>query len=88
MQVFTGVVCWFNKKRGFGFVKIIDKDLPETDTEIFCHYTAINSNTYRALFPGEFVNFNIVETEEKGKVCSNVTGINGYPLLIDNETHT
>tara|TARA_Y100000389_G_C17087556_1_gene329681 strand:+ start:177 stop:524 length:348 start_codon:yes stop_codon:yes gene_type:complete len=83
---FNGVVQWFNRKRGYGFIKVVS-DGEHCDKEHFCHYTNIKTNNYRTLYPGEYVSFNIVNNDESKEVCNNITGINGGPLLIDNETH-
>jgi CspA family cold shock protein len=59
---FTGVVKWFNKSKGFGF--IVCDDL-KGDGDIFVHYSAINGDGYKELLEGEHVEFNI-KTSSKG----------------------
>ena len=77
---FQGRVKWFNKRRGFGF--ILDVDNP--DNEYFCHHSAIrpNSNCWRILHEGEYVEFSI-ENGKMGEQCNNVTGLRGGPLRCD-----
>ena len=85
---YTGNVQWFNKRRGFGFIKVVDPNSELHDKEFFCHYSNINSDNYKTLFPGEYVSFNLMDNDDGRKVCINITGINNGPLLIDNEKNT
>ena len=79
-----GRVNRFFNRKGYGFIN----DLKD-DTDYFVHNTEIKckEGIYRKLYPGEYVSYNLVEREGK-KVCSNVKGIMGYPLLVENEDHT
>lgn len=81
-----GRVQWFDVKKGYGFIRLIQGESQGDD--IFTHYTSIVcENNFKKLFPGEFVSFSI-EVDEKGeKISTNVTGVNGFPLLIDNEDY-
>lgn len=85
---YTGCVQWFNKRRGFGFIKVVDPSNELNNSEFFCHYSTINTTNYKTLYPGEYVSFDLVENDDNRKVCINITGINGGPLLIDNENNT
>lgn len=80
----TGVVNWFNRKKGYGFITIITPDNELFETDVFCHYTNINSTNYKVLFPGEYVQVNIQKNNEDKFICRDVTGILGRNLLIDN----
>lgn len=56
-----GKVKWFNKKKGYGFL------LKEDGTEIFVHYSDIESDKkYRTIDNGQSVSFDIF-TEDNGK---------------------
>ena len=79
-----GVVNWFNRKKGYGFITIITPDNELFETDIFCHYTNINSSNYKVLFPGEYVQVNIQKNSEDQYICTDVTGVLGRNLLIDN----
>ena len=83
----NGIVQWFNRKRGYGFIKVVS-DGEHYDKEYFCHYTNISTNNYKTLYPGEYVSFVVGKNESNQVICDNIRGINGGPLLIDNETHT
>lgn len=91
MVRFVGRVEWFNIKKGFGFIKVLDDtDEKFKDMTIFCHQSNISpvdDSTFRKLFPGEYVSFECTVKEDEGKSeATNVRGINGGPLLIDNES--
>lgn len=77
------VIRFFNRK-GYGFVT----DLNDS-TDYFVHNSEIRvkDGIYRKLYPGEYVSYNLVEREGK-QTCSDVRGIMGYPLLVENEEHT
>ena len=60
----------------------------ENGKEIFFHFTGINSvNTFKKVYPGEYVSFDIIDAEpdsNKKSKCSNITGLFGGNLLVDN----
>jgi CspA family cold shock protein len=60
-----GKVKWFNATKGFGFIE------REDGSDIFVHYSAINSEGFRTLTEGQEVSFDVVEGE-KGLQASNV----------------
>jgi cold shock protein len=55
----TGMVKWFDSKKGFGF---ITKD--GTEGDIFVHYTSIEGEGFRSLKDGETVEFDLIESEK------------------------
>ena len=59
----TGIVKWFNPKKGYGFI-IPDK--PDFEKEIFVHYTVIqeDGDGFKSLRPDEKVEFEVEETEK------------------------
>jgi CspA family cold shock protein len=61
-----GVVKWFNRTRGYGFIVH-----PEGTPDVFCHYSAILMDGYRILEEGEQVAFELV-TAERGPQARNV----------------
>lgn len=86
----SGRVNWFNSRRGYGFINVLSGD--KSGKDIFIHQTNIHSSGYRILYPGEYVSFNIVdnpnsESESESFQCINVRGIQGGPLLTDNERY-
>lgn len=49
----TGIVRWFNRLKGFGFIQPQD----EKDADIFVHYSQIEGEGYRNLFEGDPVSY-------------------------------
>lgn len=60
-----GKVKWFNATKGFGFIE------REDGSDIFVHYSAINTEGFRTLAEGQEVSFDVVEGD-KGLQASNV----------------
>ena len=79
-----GVVNWFNRKKGYGFITIISPDSDILNEDIFTHYTSINAVNYKVLYPGEYVQLDICKNKEGKLVGQNINGVLGGKLLIDN----
>lgn len=58
MAQYAGVVRWFNNAKGFGFLG------REDGPDVFCHYSAIQSEGFRALKEGEEVEFDVIQGEK------------------------
>jgi CspA family cold shock protein len=56
----TGEVKWFNNAKGFGFVG------HDGGPDVFCHYSSIQAEGFKALKEGDRVSFDIV-TGESGR---------------------
>jgi len=63
---FEGTVKWFDGSKGFGFIS------REGGTDVFVHYSAIQSEGFRNLNEGQRVEFS-VEQGDKGPKAANVT---------------
>ena len=62
----TGTVKWFNDAKGFGFIA------PEEGGEdVFCHYSAVQSDGFKSLAEGQKVEFEVVKGP-KGLQAQNV----------------
>ncbi len=61
----TGTVKWFNDSKGFGFIT------QDGGEDVFIHHTAIKSEGYRSLAPGDKVEFETTQ-DTKGLRAANV----------------
>ena len=63
------------------------------EKELFIHYSSIQcDNSFKILFPGETVSLDAEKNPEQGEgqkeyLTSNVRGVFGSPLMIDNERY-
>lgn len=60
----TGVVKWFDAKKGFGFISV-----PEED-DVFVHFSAIQGEGYKTLEEGQQVEFDIEEGPKGPQACN------------------
>ena len=61
-----GVVKWFNRVKGFGFIRP-----DEGGADVFVHYSALKGEGYRNLYEGDVVRFDEVDNG-KGPQARNV----------------
>ncbi|MEH6981365.1 cold-shock protein CspD, partial [Priestia megaterium] len=61
-----GKVKWFNNEKGYGFIEV------EGGSDVFVHFSAIQSEGYKSLEEGQEVSFEIVEGN-RGPQAANVT---------------
>lgn len=61
----TGVVKWFNDKKGYGFIS------RESGKDIFVHHSSIVSDGFRSLKEGDPVEFSIKQ-DDKGQAAVDV----------------
>lgn len=61
----TGKVKWFNAEKGYGFITGDD------GTDIFVHYSAIQSEGFKTLDEGQAVSFDVTQSD-RGPQASNV----------------
>ena len=64
----SGVVKWFNDKKGYGFIS------RESGKDIFVHHSSIVSEGFRSLKEGDQVEFSIKQ-DEKGQAAADVRRI-------------
>lgn len=64
----TGIVKWFNSRKGYGFITT------DEEQDIFVHYSAIkveSDSEFRTLYEGDKVEFDVTEGD-KGPQASEV----------------
>lgn len=64
-----GVVKWFSRLKGYGFITP-----DEGEQEVFVHYSAIQGEGYRNLYEGDRVTYDIVDLG-KGPQARNVNTV-------------
>ncbi len=52
----TGLVKWFSRLKGYGFINPDDGG-----QEVFVHYSAIEGDGYRNLYEGDRVDFELID---------------------------
>ena len=81
---FIGRVKWFNNKAGYGFITVTDGE--KFGQDIFVHHSGISvdSEQFKYLLQGEYVEFQISPTAEGSKhpsQATSVTGVKGGKLM-------
>ncbi len=64
----TGVVKWFNDKKGYGFIS------RDSGDDVFVHHSSIVAEGFRSLAEGDRVDFTITQ-DQKGKAAADVRKI-------------
>jgi CspA family cold shock protein len=64
----TGIVKWFSRLKGYGFIEPEDGG-----QEVFVHYSAIEGEGYRNLYDGDTVDYEQVDYG-RGPQAKNETG--------------
>lgn len=63
-----GRVKWFNNEKGYGFIEYKENE------DIFVHYSTIESDGFKTLSEGQYVEFTLVDTS-KGYQALNVKSV-------------
>ena len=51
-----GIVKWFSDKKGYGFIEV------EDGTNIFVHYSVVDTEGFKSLDEGQKVSFKLIDT--------------------------
>lgn len=86
-----GQVKWFNRRRGYGFIKILKSDnVGDSDEnfigkDVFVHQSHIkpHKSTFRSLEENEYVEFGLSLDDKNTTQAVSVTGVMGGSLLCD-----
>ena len=89
--IHTGQVKWFNRRRGYGFITIINSKNTDDNQEsfigkdVFVHQSHIKpkKSTYRSLEENEYVEFNLSIDDKNVTQAVNITGLLNGTLLCD-----
>ncbi|MDG3132883.1 cold-shock protein [Streptococcus suis] len=63
-----GTVKWFNAEKGFGFIS------QENGSDVFAHFSEIQSDGFKSLDEGQKVTFDI-EEGQRGPQATNITKV-------------
>ena len=58
MVVAQGTVKWFNSEKGYGFIAV------DGGSDVFVHYSAIQSDGYKSLEEGQRVEFEVTQVQK------------------------
>ena len=61
-----GTVKWFNERKGFGFIE------RENGSDVFVHFSSIQSDGFKTVKDGQTIEFTLVNNE-KGESADEVT---------------
>ena len=85
LERLTGRVKWFNNKSGYGFITVTDGD--KSGSDVFVHHSSIkvDSEQYKYLVQGEYVDFNLSTTKNgvHEYQAGEVYGIKGGKLMCE-----
>lgn len=67
-----GVVKWFNESKGYGFISVkADPESGQGETDVFVHFSGIDSTGYKTLTEGDVVVFRL-QSSSKGQAAVDV----------------
>ena len=84
-----GQIKFFDHKKGFGFIDVLKPDSEHHGKEVFFHFSEINCiSSFKKVIPGEIVSFNVSKKpgDNTKNVCTNIKGVYGSKMLVDNDT--
>ncbi len=89
--IHTGQVKWFNRRRGYGFITIIESKNDEKNEQsfigkdVFVHQSHIKpkKSSYRSLEENEYVEFQLSLDNKNVTQAINITGLKNGTLLCD-----
>jgi len=81
-----GNVKWYDSKKGYGFVTIVNSESDTPKNDVFVHHSNINvgDGDFKRLFPGEYIEFLVGDKPDGRTEALNVTGICNGILLCEN----
>lgn len=60
-KVFNGEICWFNSRKGFGFISWEIDGIKQTD--MFLHFSDLQMNGYKTVQANQKVSFEVGENK-------------------------
>lgn len=83
-----GMVKWFDQRKGFGFITVVDGSEEYHNKDIFVHHTdvVVQKARYKNLFQGEYVSFYLTETGEEAHPVKAVEVMGAFRGLLRADT--
>jgi CspA family cold shock protein len=69
-----GTVKWFSDQKGYGFITAEGGEVSDV-SEVFVHFSAIETQGFRTLHPGETVEFELKSGSPRGIEAAHVNKI-------------
>jgi CspA family cold shock protein len=69
-----GTVKWFSDQKGYGFITAEGGEVSDV-SEVFVHFSAIESQGFRTLHPGEKVEFELKSGSPRGIEAAHVSKV-------------
>ena len=81
-----GRVKWFNSRKGFGFVTLLNGENENTDVFVHHSHVCVDQEQYKYLVEGEYVSLDVHPVEGNAEwkhQAANVRGVSGGQLMCE-----
>lgn len=86
--VVHGMVKWFDQRKGFGFITVVDGSDEYHQKDVFVHHTdvVVQKARYKNLFQGEYVSFFLEQTGEENHPVKATNVMGAFRGLLQADT--